>query len=192
MHYPEAVNFGVKQASENKYLFIMNDDVILTKDCLPNLITGIGDSQLIINPTSNCDNFSMYNIIMGYEKNGQFETVNKRFYRYEEWEGIQDNLINARSVYPPGIISRPFVCLYATLIPRKVWNIVGELDPNYKTGQDDVDYCKRAAQKGIYSGVALSSIAWHFGGVTADLALDKETRIENVEYYKKKWGEFPP
>ena len=161
MHYPEAVNYGVKHTDpKSKYLLILNDDTILTKESISNMLMGLGDSQIILNPLSNCDNHFMYNLILGYERNGQFETMNKRFYRYDEWEKIQPNLMNARSIYPPGIVARDFVCFYATIIPRSVWNKVGELDPNFKTGQDDVDYCRRAKKLGIASGVALQSIIW--------------------------------
>jgi len=32
---------------------------------------------------------------------------------------------------------------------------------------------------------------FHFGGVTADLALDWDTRMYNMNYYEQKWGQKP-
>lgn len=192
LHYPEAINFGQKFTDQSsKYLMLMGDDAFMTETALEDMVRTMGDSQFIANPVSNCDNSSFYNLILGYEKDG-FQQMKQRFYRYDDLKDVFEPMMKSRSVYAPGIIQRPFVCFYATIIPRSVWNKVGELDPNFKTGQDDADYCKRAINMGIPSGVILNAIIWHFGGVTADVALNNEIRSKNIEYYRQKWGENPP
>lgn len=193
LHFPEAINFGQRFTDQSsKYLMFMGDDAFMTETALEEMVKTVGDSQFIANPISNCDNGAFYNLLMGYEKDGQFQQMKQRFYRYDDLSDVFQPMMKSRSLYAPGIIQRPFVCFYATLIPRSVWNKVGELDPNFKTGQDDADYCKRAIGLGIPSGVILNSLIWHFGGVTADVALTNETRHKNIEYYKQKWGESPP
>lgn len=192
-HYPEAINSGVKLADpESKYYLIINDDVILTKDAVTNLVHSAGDNQIILNPISNCDNMFKYNLAMGYKKDGDFVILNKRFYRYDDLKDQFDDLMNASSIYPWGIIGQDFVCFYATLFPKKVWDKLGGLDPQFKTGQDDVDCSLRAKQMNIPCGIVLNSLIWHYGGATADLALTPEIRRENIEYFSKKWGKLPP
>lgn len=192
-HYPEGVNAGVKLTNpDSKYLMLMGDDCFLTETALENMVGALGDNQLIINPLSNCDNASSYTLILGYEQDKEFKQLTQRFYRYDDLKDVFEPMMKAHSVYPPGLIVRPFVCFYATMIPRSVWNKVGKMDPNFKTGQDDVDYCRRAMNLGISSGVVLNAIIWHFGGVTADAALTNDIRQKNIEYYKSKWGDYPP
>jgi GT2 family glycosyltransferase len=99
--------------------------------------------------------------------------------------------MNAQSIYPEGFIIQEFICFYATLIPRTVWNKVGPLDHKFQTGQDDLDYCLRAQNLKIPSMIAIDSLIWHFGGATADLSLTPQIRQENVDYYTKKWGRLP-
>lgn len=190
LHYPEAINLGVSKTKDTD-LLLLNDDCILTENALENMVMGLGKNEIILNATSNCDNHYAYSLIMGYEDN-EFRHLQKRFYRYDELAPIVDKLITAKSIYPPGFIQREFVCFYATIIPRSVWNKVGELDSNFKTGQDDVDYCRRAKKMGVSCGVALNALIWHFGGVSADQCLDDKTRNTNIEYYKSKWGDYPP
>lgn len=188
-HYPESINRGVELANNEAYhYFILNDDVILTKDSLKELVETIGPMECIAQPISNCDNNMKYQLQLYVST----VLLGKRFYRYEDNPKIWwDQVKNAQSVYPRGILIPQWVAFYATLIPKKVWDKVGPLDPKFKTGQDDIDYCKRAAQLKIPSVVCLSSFVFHFGGVTADEALDWDTRLYNINYYKEKWGESP-
>lgn len=192
-HYPEAINSGVKLADPNsKYYLIINDDVIITKNAIKNMVDVAQDNDIIINPISNCDNHAKYNLIFGYHKNGNFTPLPNRFYRFDDTKNDHDYMMNAESIYPPGFISQDFVAFYATLFPKKTWDKLGGLDPEFKTGADDVDCSYRARDLKIPCGFALNSLIWHFGGTTADLALTPEIRRQNIEYFAKKWGRLPP
>lgn len=192
-HYPEAINSGIKEADpESKYYLLINDDVIMTRNSLTNLVNKAMDNDIILNPISNCDNFFKYNLIMGFSEKNHFMQMNQRFYRFNDLDGKFEKLMNSESIYPWGIISQEFICFYATLIPKKVWDRVGGLDPQFKTGQDDVDFSLRCKEKNIACAVALDSLIWHYGGATADLALTPEIRRTNIEYFAKKWGRLPP
>lgn len=193
LHFPEAVNFGVEHASESStHYLLLNDDTIMTKYSLHNLAWRAGQAEIILQPISNCDNYVKYNLAIGYDKDKQFQFVDKRFYRYDEWAPNADEMMSAQSLYTPGLITQEWVAFYATLIPKSVWQKVGPLDPNFKTGQDDCDYCLRARKLGIPAAVELSSLVWHFGGVTADQALTPELRKYNIDYYRQKHGVMPP
>lgn len=195
-HYPEAINSGVKLADpQSKYYLIINDDVILTKNALKNMVEVAQDNDIILNPISNCDNYAKYNLMFGYfkgYKTSDFTPLPKRFYRYDDLYGQFEHMMNAESIYPPGIIAQDFVAFYATLFPKKTWDKLGGLDPEFKTGADDVDCSYRAKALKIPCAFALNALIWHFGGTTADIALTPEIRRTNIEYFTKKWGQLPP
>lgn len=179
-HYPSAVNIGIASLETAEYFFILNDDVILSKNSLINLVSSaLKYPSAIMQPMSTCDNWWRYIFAMPLG-------LNNRFYRYEDLVGRFDEIQNIESKRDGHIIA-DWVPLYATLISRRIWETVGCLDDNFKTGQDDLDYGFRAKAKGIVCLIDLSAFALHFGGVTADIALTKEIRDENVTYFEGKW-----
>lgn len=192
LHFPKAVNQGTRASDPNsKYLFILNDDTCLTESCLEVMVSAVGNNSIVANPLSNCDNFARYQMVVGFEKDGDFTPVPIRFIRYNQIEGDEENLIKAKSIYPPGIINQNWLAIYATLIPRRIWDQVGEIDENFKTGQDDLDWCLRARQLDIPNVVVIHALAWHFGGVTSSLVIDKEMREHNYQTFFTKWGMKP-
>jgi len=193
LHFPKAVNRGVRATKEtSKFLFILNDDTCLTEDCLIRMIEVIGDSEMVLNPTSNCDNSVRYGLTIGYVKGEEFKPIAERFFRISDMGGDERLLIKAQSIYPTGIIAQDWLPIYATLIPRKVWEKVGEIDEKFMTGQDDLDWCWRCKKLNIPRGVVLSALAWHFGGVTSSKVIDNPIRQKNIEYFISKWGQLPP
>lgn len=196
---PEGLNFGFRAASkDSEYFFMMNDDVMLTKDSIFRMIqsekTKFEETghHSVFNALSPCDNYRLYDVLVGYRSEGKPVFMTKQLYQYEEMAPIKDTLINAQSFYPFGRINMPFLCMFATLIPRSAWELVGEFDENFKTGQDDIDWCFRAQNKGIALVVALDAVIWHFGGITSSETIKNDMRVTNVEYFVKKWGQFPP
>lgn len=188
LHYASAINRGVEAAdADSSYYFLVSDDVILTKDSLREFVDSAGGANAVLGPISNCDNGTMHSLTMGFTKGAVFNQVASRQYRYADWEPFFGDLMNAKSLYPKGLIKYPWLCFYAVLIPRKVWHDVGGLDENFKSGQEDLDFCLRAERLGYPCLVALSSLIWHFSGVTADQVLTNEVRASNEKYYKEKW-----
>lgn len=182
-HYPEGVNLGVAELSRDcNYYFILNDDVILTEDSLFHLVGGASLFPYAIHqPVSNCD--------QGFRYILPIPEVTSRFYRLES---VNPEVLRTQKSTNSGLIIVDWVPLYATLIPKVVWERVGPLDPNFKTGQDDVDYGKRARGFGVACMINLSSLVYHAGGATADLALTPEIRKENMDYFENKWKERAP
>lgn len=191
LHFPEGVNYGVNHLESSKHILILNDDVILHRDSLRNMVESIGDDEIIMGPVSNCDQGWRYHFPLGYVDHNGFNQLEKRFYRYDDLAPVANQLMNDSFIRPPGLLVQSFICFYAVLIPRKVWSKVGGLDPLFKTGCDDLDYCLRCKQMGISSVVQESAMIWHFGGTTADVALTPEIRNYNDEYFTRKWG-VPP
>jgi GT2 family glycosyltransferase len=193
LHFADAINHGVRRTNpSSKYILLLSDDCVMTETSLEMLVGTIGEGQMILNPISTCDNNSSYSLVFAYEKNGETKQLTNRFYRYDDLSQDIEYIMKTRSIYPVGIVLREYVAFYATMIPRSVWEKVGELDQNFKTGQEDADYCKRAKQQNIPSGFALNSFILHFGGVTADQVMERPGREQNIKYYKDKWGEYPP
>jgi hypothetical protein len=84
---------------------------------------------------------------MGFFKAGNFHFFKDKFYTYEQCEPHFEDMMNADSMYPEGYVNMPYLCSYATLISRECLDRVGLYDENFKTGQDDVDYCYRALER---------------------------------------------
>ncbi len=192
--YPaEGINFAMRASDpQSKYFLILNDDTIVTKNSLGNLVNSVGDGAFMANAISPCDNGQAYNLIFGFQKNGLFNQIDSPQYRLDDLKDVTHELMNAESIYPPGHVWMPFLCIFATLIPRKLYEAVGDWDENFKCGQDDLDYSWRARDKGFGTLSVLDSLIWHFSGVTAESTLNLKLRQDNIRYFKEKWGKMPP
>lgn len=189
----EGVNFGVSKTDpESKFVLSCNDDTILTKNSLKNLVETCGDQRVILNSISPCDNHRAYSLHFKFLSAGRVVDVLGNQYRYEQMKDFIDDMMNTESLYPQGLIHQEFLCMFATLIPRKVWDELGPLDEVFKTGPDDIDYSMRARRAGVHLAIALNSLIWHFSGVTADKTLDPSLREFNRKAFKDKWGVNPP
>ncbi len=193
LHFASAVNLGIKNCSpESTHYFLVSDDVILTRDCLKEMLHNTQGRDYIMQATSNCDLGCKYSLVMGLKEDDGIIGVDSPKYHYEHLEPYFDRLMNATSFYPRGLIRYEYLCFYAVLIPKGVVEKIGLLDETFKSGQEDVDYCKRAYAADIPCGVVLSAVIWHFSGVTADLVMTKALRDENKDYFKDKWNEEAP
>lgn len=199
---PKSINYGSQFVShDSKYLMILNDDTIMTKNSLRNMVkwAELSNGNLIVNPVSNCEHGWWYNFydLTGLNPwNGDKYPVQMRMadvdFRHEEF-------MNAESKSDI-VMTYDWLCMYATLIPTKAWREVKNgttrdqngFDENFKTGQDDVDYSWRLGACGYRFGICFDSVVWHFGGVNSTNSIDRNMRRENVEYFYKKWKKLPP
>lgn len=187
----EGVNFGVKHCHpDSEYLLLLNDDVILTKNCLSNMINA-SQGQSIVNATSPCDNRSAYFLQFGFVHQEQALRIDGSSFRYDDLKPYLSSLMSAQSLYPAGVILQDTLCMFATLVPRQVWNKLGPLDEAFKTGPDDIDYSIRARKHRVPLLIALDALIWHFGGVTSSETLTDAKRVENVEAFRLKHGHLP-
>lgn len=185
----EGINYGVRHASPNAAAyFILNDDVILTKDSLAELVAVSPD--MITGPISNCDQGIKYYLSVVSGATTQFRFPDNL--STDEFENLVSGLANATSPYPRGIVIQSHLYFYAVFIPKMVWEKLGSFGEQYKTGPDDLDYSRRAQQAGIRMGIVLSSLVWHASGATADKTLTQEKREANAKAWKETWGDDQP
>lgn len=182
----EGINFGVKNASPNAAAyFILNDDVILTKKSLSEIVR-IEAKDMILGPISNCDQGIKY-VLHTYGVTNQF-----RLPPSPDAEKLTDSIISAESAYPLGLIFQTHLYFFAVYIPKMVWDKLGPFGEQYKTGPDDLDYSRRAQQAGVRMGVVLSSLVWHASGATADKTITQDMREKNALAWKETWGDEQP
>lgn len=188
-HYAEAINHGVSVAS-GEYYFLLSDDVILTKNSLSNIVelSKANKDISIIQGISNCDNTRKYQLMMGFMDVTGFAAAIDISYDYEDLKPYAKELMDAKSIYPVGVIFNTFLCFYAVFIPKKVWDVVGTLDEKFENGQEDIDYCIRARKTEAPLLTTLNSVIWHFSGKTANTTVGQEMRDKNQVYFKEKWG----
>jgi len=190
LNFAECVNQGFETVDpRSRYCLFLSDDTIPTRNSLKNLIAGADGKDVLIAPTSNCDNYFAY--VLGFfvplgDQEGLH--VTDRFYRYDDWAPHKQAFMNAKSLYQPGFIFRTFITGYAFFISMALWRRLGGFDTRFVNGQEDVDLCLRARQLGVMPAVALDVLIWHFGGVTTTDAVKDEQRQKNEAYFEQKWG----
>lgn len=195
-HNPIGVNYGFEHSNQDsKFVLMVNDDVILTRNSLMKMVLLAGDNRAIIGAISNCDQAGFFDADLPLG-------INSRQYRLEDLGDKVHAMLNADLPTGPIRMIRPHTLyLYANLYPRSVWREVKNgttpgaigFDTNYKTGQDDIDYCLRAQRQGVILGIATDSLIWHASGTSADVTMKgigSEEREHGPAYFKNKWGFF--
>lgn len=191
---PKGMNLGFHSADkDSQYFLCINDDVVLTKDSVKRLVNATGDQLALVMPISPCDNGVFYRLHFKFVKDGKDYFLTNKFYKYEEFEPYLKELMDAQSLYPPGILRVSFHCMFACFVPRKLWELVGDFDEKFETGQDDIDYCYRAMKDHAAEMlVAIDALVWHFGGASSSSTIKSGKRAANIEYFRSKWGVLPP
>lgn len=175
-----ALNIGASHVhKDSQYLLFCNDDVIFTKKSLTQLIANsqsMGDHGVFM-PIGN-DQQMRYILPIPGSPAGPWRIGQ---------EGIDIGYLKYwNSPYQTGMILCESLCLYAVLVPRPVWELVGEYDE--RGWQDDIDYTKRVRQAGLVNAICLSALVYHAGGVSADVTLNAKARAESIAIHQEKWG----
>ncbi len=191
MHYPKAIDYAYRLSdAQSEYIFMLNDDVILHKDCLQSMINFLERSaDVILNPMSSCCNGRVYQAPLGFtDENGKQYFYSKNHYDFYSMSENADNIIHRSFVHSPMFFPMEQVWFFATMLKRSVWKKVGGIDPEFRTGFDDQDMSLRARKAGINVGIFTGASVFHFSGSTADTKLSQEDRDWNVKYFKEKHG----
>lgn len=198
-HHPEAQTYAQKVNKATQYIlpevehvFLAQDDIILSANCLAKLIRDNEPYQGVMNAASNCDNYWRYKAALFAPSNAEGKVIQLgRFMKLHEIKGFEEALMN--EFHGPDIIMHvDFVCTYATLIPKKLWLDLKGMNENYINGLEDVDFCLRAAQRGARSTISFNAFTFHFGGATSEGKILPEWTKGNREYFKKTWGREAP
>lgn len=174
-----ALNYGAK-AALGEYLLMTNDDCIFSRDSLTELVNAskvLGDRAAIC-PIGNDNQLGMYALDVGVPMGPA---------RLKDWAPIADQMMRAKSPYPMGFFFAQALCLYAALMPRKLFEAIGDFDTSRK-GHDDIDMGLRMSKAGYLNAVCLSSLVYHFGGVSADETFSEKDRQESLESFNAKWA----
>lgn len=191
--FAEAVNFGITNSDQSsKHVLLLSDDTIPTKDSLMNMVLSVGNNDILAQGISNCDNHWLYNLAIFVKAENETMIISNRFYSLEDFGDNVKHFKNAASLYPPGFLFPPTLCMYAALIPRSVIAKVGLLDEQFRDGYEDSDYVERCRLKGIRAAICLNSLIFHFGGKTTGDTATPEITEQNKKLFQAKWANPNP
>ena len=173
MTFAKAVNIGIK-AGKEKYVCILNDDVIVSRDWLSELAnTCKRDSSIgAVGPLSNCNKGWLHNYdltIKGVQLLPGANTI-------EQITPIIPDIYSFKSPYDE-MPERDWVAYYCTLIPRSVIDKTGILNEEYINSGEDVDHCNRIKKQGYKIVENYKSFVFHMGAVS-------RKGLEKVDYEK--------
>ena len=182
------LNWAATQA-RGKYLWLISDDVMVSKSSMRVMVDGMGENQIICNPMSNSDNGSQFWGDVGFPvklSREELLSMNSGTDLVAWYEGYRSE--GTRLTVPFLIPVRHFVAFYCTMIPKTVWEQVGELDDRMDFRHNDQDYCIRAAQLGIPSMINLGAFALHFGDKTLPKVTTPEQLNECTRVFQEKYA----
>lgn len=187
LHFSEANNAGLA-AGKEAYTCLLNDDTIVGKGWLTALMHEAMKPDIgAVGPFSNCDR--------GWMHNENIVVAGKQLVPGMTREDVARIIPQIRDFrHEKSVRDRKWVAFYCTLMPRAVINKVGPLDERFKSGDEDLDYCKRIRDIGYRTVQTFDSWVFHFGGKTrkqserADHVLHHQEDQENHVYFLKKWG----
>jgi len=160
LNFAQAVNLGIRSGT-SKYVMILNDDVIVSRGWLWNMVEACTEKIGAVGLFSNCNKGWLHN----YDVNIGGVELLPGSNTYEEIEPIIPQIYEYKSDKTE-IKEQEWVAFYATLIPRKVIEEVGYLDENFTNSGEDVDYCKRIRKQGYNIVQTYKSFIFHIGAVS--------------------------
>ena len=171
-----AVNIGL-QSAKGKYLVILNNDTLVSRGWLTNLISVLkNDSSVgIVSPVTNY-------VGEGPQIDPQAQNLQPTLESVAEYA----QTINERSevYYEPNRLV--FFCV---LLRRELVDLIGYLDEGYQKGNfEDDDYCLRTRAAGYRLAIARNTFVYHHGTVTFKLnqiSHNQWMEINRNRFYQK-------
>jgi glycosyltransferase involved in cell wall biosynthesis len=178
MNFSQAMNTGI-QAGNGKYVLLMNDDIIVSKGWLGDMVSACVEGIGAVGPLSNCDKGwrHTYDITIGGVD------LLPGMNTFEQIESIVQLIYDYKSPYQD-VIERDWVAFYCTLIPRTVIKKVGVLNEDYTNSGEDVDLCRRIRKCGFRIVDTHRAFVYHQGAVSRKL-LEQEDKGSYQEADKK-------
>lgn len=203
-NFSEAVNAGIESSGNTRFFALLNSDVIVSRGWLANMVKKMEthDRLAVCGVLSNCDRGWLFDNPRDPGSRSHNMRVNSELdlhpgMKLEEVMPHIDDLNRfmekSNSENKDNFIDQEWVAYYANVFARSAWEEVGNLDPVFKSGCEDLDHCRRSSNLGFKIGQSLDSFVFHFGGISrgAYQEEDKETYdVEdryNHQVLKEKW-----
>lgn len=194
LHFSAANNAGLKVSSE-KYVCLLNDDTIVSKHWLSALIhEAMKPNVGAVGPLSNGDRGWLHDIpmVVGIYPHGRNLVCGMTM---DQVKGVLPYI--QKWSYKKEIYDRDWVPFYCVLIPKSAIDKVGLLDEEFKSGDEDVDFCRRLKEAGYICRQTYDSFVFHFGGRTRyagpkgmEFSRHEAEDDHNHALYLKKWGDL--
>lgn len=186
-----AVNIGFEFCREEKmdYVFIMNNDTIVTKGWIYKLLESLEDEKVgLVGPVSSPPEWRK--LPMG-------KSFIEQKLKYHQVKNALNSYAGQLNTFFSGTaLEKDFLAFYCVGMRMSTLQDIGQLDPVFGIGLfDDDDYCHRVMQKGykiiLRQDVYVhhyhnSTFLEHFGQKKYQALLAK-----NKQVFKEKWG-FDP
>jgi len=169
MNFSQGMNTGI-QAGSSKYILLMNDDIIVSKGWLGEMVKACTEGVGAVGPLSNCDKGWRHNYNLSIGGVDLLPGMNT----FEQIEPAVPQIYDYKSPYQD-VIERDWTAFYCTLIPRAVINRVGLLNEDYTNSGEDVDLCRRIKKCGYRIVDTYKAFVFHFGAVSRRL-LEQEDK----------------
>lgn len=197
-NFSEAVNAGLR-AGTSKYVVVMNSDIIVSQGWLTRFVTRMDTTERLAacNGLSNCD--------VGFRHTpGQFDMqVNNLLIlrpgmKIEEvqphLEDLRKFMAMSNDKYNGKYQQVDWCAAYCTIFARSALQECGLFDPQFRSGCEDLDLCRRLTTSGFRCGHDWGTFIYHFGGVSR--YADQQARKEeynaedrlNHDLYVSKWA----
>lgn len=180
-----------------EFLFTVNDDIIASSRALATMINLVGNNHIILNAASNSDMGLLYFSDFHIPKNNPpIQNVPnewirlKQFMRLDDIKGFEEAIMSYNPIVQfPMLIPVPYLCMYATLFRKEVWDKLGGYDTiNLAMTGDDTDLAIRADEIGVKCYITPNAFIFHFGGATTSNTMTDNHRKIGLEMFEKKWG----
>lgn len=175
-------NAGAK-AAKGEHLFFVNPDCEFIENCLPPLVQASEKNSIAAPQVLYPDGFLQ--LSFGPFLSITAESRQKSMQFRERTESVQSWIRNEAPQKPD------FVSGCAMMMRASNFQNLGGFDEKFFLYNEDVDLCKRAQQKGIYSAYVPEARIQHSKSGSAKHNLDrasKEYRKSQLLYYKKHHG----
>jgi GT2 family glycosyltransferase len=177
--FPGGCNQGIRLTDENNDIFLLNSDTLMMNNSLYQLRMGLYE----------CERHGATGAVTNYAANRQEA--------YKEGKNIEDyykyayrNNIPCANPYE----IKSMLIMFAMLIRRDVFNLVGELDERFNPGNyEDNDYGVRILEAGFLNILCWNSFIYHYGSKSFGKDASKYTQVirRNRAAFKDKWGFAP-
>lgn len=170
--YGKANNQGIKKA-KGKYILLLNNDTVVHKDALQNLIKFADET-----PDAGVVGSKLLNIDGSLQMSCyHFPTISRAIREF--WLG-QKGLFEKFAPIGKEPVTVDSVVGAAFLITPEAKKRVGILDERYFAYFEDIDYCRQTWKKGLKVYYVTSSVITHYHGATFKKLADEGQRWKKL------------